>query len=451
MRTRIAPALALALAFSACQPTPAPPEVQCEPGQRWIVRADVSALVEEAPVVVDLSEIGFKVVCLDKPSVMTAESQGAEPGRDIIVRIPEDESATVWTAPEAEATIQSEPLESQMWGMAKVQARPGLSAHDGKGATIVIIDTGVDCEHPDLQADCSLFKDYVPEDPAHHWHGTHVAGTAAALANNGIGGLSSGSRATILDARVLDRSGSGYMSNVARAILDASFPRWTLNLSLGSNQLDSVITDAVAYAVDHGAVVVAAAGNGNSDQPSYPGCTPRAIGVGATTPSDQRASFSNFGACVDLAAPGTDILSTTPDGAYSLASGTSMASPHVAGVVAAMMAAGVNPGEVLARLRASADNGPSNLGGKRLNALRALSDAGQPAPPTEVQPTAGPTSTRPSPYPGLPTSTTPIIPTATASPAPTVRPTATPIVQCSKVGLCEYRTGGRRLCGPCGQ
>jgi thermitase len=228
------------------------------------------------------------------------------------------------------------------WNLPKIRAPQAWDVVTGTtGVWIAIVDTGVDYTHPDL-ASSRLWlgwdfanSDNDPMDD--HGHGTHVAGIAGANTNNnrGVAGVCWG--CDLLAVKVLDESGVGYASWVADGIRyaadwGAAFGKRTvINLSLGSPDPSSLLADAVAYAQGKGALIVAAAGNNGRNQLFYPAAYPGVIGVAATDSSDQRASFSNFGSHVDIAAPGVSILSTEWSW-YYYKSGTSMATPHVAGV-----------------------------------------------------------------------------------------------------------------------
>ncbi len=214
------------------------------------------------------------------------------------------------------------------------------------------------------------------------WHGTHVAGTIAAVTNNGSGVAGVAFGAKVVPVRALGKCG-GYTSDIADAIVWASggtvsgvpanaFPAKVLNLSLGGGgACDTTTQNAINSARSRGAVVVVAAGNSNANAANYsPASCAGVITVAATNRSGGRAYYSNYGSVVDVAAPGGDvrtsatngILSTLNSGsngpgADSLAwyQGTSMATPHVAGVVALMLAANpaLTPDEVESRLKSS--------------------------------------------------------------------------------------------------
>jgi len=239
----------------------------------------------------------------------------------------------------------------------------------GSGVGIAIIDTGIDNDHVDLSGNLvgginfvgtgSYWKQVV--NPAgwddDNGHGTCVAGIAAA-ANNKTGIVGVAPKASLWAVKVLDRNGSGYLSDVIDGILWCvnRSDIWVINLSMGINkeQLEQypanlkLFRDAVDDANNAGIVVVASAGdNGNidgfGDNVTYPARFDSVIAVGATDASDERAWFSSTGPSVELAAPGVNIVSTSNDGSYKKdLSGTSLAASHVAGTAALVFAGDTN-------------------------------------------------------------------------------------------------------------
>jgi thermitase len=218
----------------------------------------------------------------------------------------------------------------------------------GSGVTIAIIDTGVDLTHPDLKTNLVAGYDYVSNDGTPqdgNGHGTNVAGIAAA-ALNGVGVSGVAPLAKILPVRVLDDSGSGSISAVASGVTFAADRAQILNLSLGAATSYSTLQNAINYAVNtKGRLVVAASGNCGDiyypyngctymNQPSYPGAYSNVLAVAATDNYDAHASFSTSGSQVDVSAPGVDIYNTFIPNSYDYESGTSQATPHVAGLAA---------------------------------------------------------------------------------------------------------------------
>ena len=255
----------------------------------------------------------------------------------------------------ASATGLLDPLRSVQWALDQLGFDSARTAVNASTVTVAVLDSGVDGSHEDLAGvvlpgwDAIAKRTGADTDP--YGHGTHVAGIVAALAGNGVGGSGAAAGVRILPVRVLDSDGSGWSSSIADGI------RWAadhgadvVNLSLGGTSPSAAYRAAIDYAVNvRGVVVVAAAGNEyESGNPvEYPAADPDAIAVGASTSTGGRASFSNTGAYVDLAAPGMSILSPCPVGrvvcssatGYSRMSGTSMAAPFVAAAAALLRAA----------------------------------------------------------------------------------------------------------------
>jgi thermitase len=280
---------------------------------------------------------------------------------------------------QAADVIPNDPDWIDQWGPADIQAPQAWAITTGTiSVTIAVIDTGVDLMHPDLASQIDLvnsksFLSYAPTAQDDYGHGTHVAGIAAAIGNNGVGiaGMAWGVR--IMALKVLDYNGSGYESDVASAInYAADHGAQVINLSLGGSTSDTTLSDAVNYAYGKGVTIVAAAGNGNTSQPFYPAAYPHVIAVASVDSNNQRSYFSNFGSDIALAAPGRSIYSTMwpgnnliadpgcPGTSYCYLSGTSMATPHVAGVAALL--AGMSPFNTPDKILAAMENTALDLG-----------------------------------------------------------------------------------------
>jgi subtilisin family serine protease len=207
---------------------------------------------------------------------------------------------------------------------------------------VAVLDTGVQKTHPDL-VDLTFVSSWNTRTNTtnvrdFYGHGTHVVGTIAARANNAVGvaGLAPG--VTIMPVKVMDDNGQGYWSDFLEGVDWArTHGASIVNLSLGGTLSAS---QAAAFqptfdaAYNAGVLVVAAAGNNNRNEAFYPASFNHVVSVAATTNSDAKASFSNYGPNVDLSAPGVSIMSTYPGSLYKLMSGTSMATPHVVGLAA---------------------------------------------------------------------------------------------------------------------
>ena len=237
------------------------------------------------------------------------------------------------------------------------------SGNTGSGRKIVVLDTGYNYNHPELSSSYLGGKDFVnyDNDPADdNGHGTHVAGIITA---DGIDAKAKGVApdAGIVSGKVLDASGGGYFSDVVAAIYWAvdgpdgvygtadDFNADAISLSLGTSKpytykrfCDNVLpdlTNAIKYARDRSVIVVVAAGNSGSAGVSIPGCISYSTTVGAVDGADKIAKFSGRGSAVDITAPGVGIYSSWLGNLYKTASGTSMATPMVSGVVALIKAA----------------------------------------------------------------------------------------------------------------
>ncbi|MCS1352545.1 S8 family serine peptidase [Mechercharimyces sp. CAU 1602] len=273
---------------------------------------------------------------------------------------------------------------SDQYGPQNMSAEGAWDITRGNSDVVVaVVDTGVQDDHQDLSQQVSQGYDFVDDDRNAYdeqGHGTHVAGTIAATTNNGKGVAGVAPDVSIMAVRVLDSNGSGYNDWVASGIeYAASNGADVINLSLGGSRSSQVVKDAVEFAWAQGAVVIAAAGNSNTSSPSYPAYYEESIAVAAVDSGDRKASFSNYGDWVDIAAPGVDIISTQLGGGYVKYSGTSMAAPHTAGAAALLASSGMNHTEIRAALENNADHIPgtgTSWQNGRVNILAALDGDG---------------------------------------------------------------------------
>lgn len=253
------------------------------------------------------------------------------------------------------------------WGIDRINADVSWVTTTGDPVKVAIVDTGIDTTHPDLAANIKggmtavLTRSYKDD----NGHGSHVAGIVAAL-DNTIGVVGVGPGIDLYAVKVLDRKGSGYVSDIIEGLAWCqSADMDVVNMSLGASSYLQSFQDAVSALYANGTVIVAAAGNdGIGSAVNYPAAFDEVIAVSATTQSDGLAYFTCTGPQIELAAPGYEIYSTYKAGGYATLSGTSMASPHVAGVAALVIASDADgmwtPAEVRAQLRAAAENlGPA--------------------------------------------------------------------------------------------
>ncbi len=222
------------------------------------------------------------------------------------------------------------------WGIRRVDAAHAWAKTQGAGVKVAVVDTGIDPDHPDLKgrvaggvcklSGCKSWKD-------ENSHGTHVSGTiAGALDGKGVAGVAP--QASLYAVRVLDKNGGGSLVSIIKGLVWCAKNKMQVaNLSLGSGRGSFFMHLAVKYAKKHGVVIIAAAGNSGASV-GYPASYPETIAVAASDDKDQLAKFSSRGPQVDFIAPGVKVKSSIPGGGYAEYSGTSMATPHVAGLAA---------------------------------------------------------------------------------------------------------------------
>jgi thermitase len=310
--------------------------------------------------------------------------------------------AVEYAEPDYIATVFETPNDTyfpQQWGMTKIQAQQAWDTDTGLASIkIAVLDTGVDQNHEDLAGKIVSNKNFTLSSTYDDFygHGTHVAGIAAAVTNNGIGVAGTGYDCSIMNGKVLDDSGSGAYSWIASGITwAADSGADVINMSLGGKFGSSTLQNAVNYAWGKGVVVVAAAGNDGSSRANYPAYYTNCIAVAASDSNDAKASFSNYGSWVDVAAPGVGIYSTLPNHSNSIGNdygslnGTSMATPHVAGLAGLVWASsyGANNAAVRDRIENTADQAGTiwtTYGIERINAYSAVAAAAP--PPTDTTP-----------------------------------------------------------------
>jgi thermitase len=290
----------------------------------------------------------------------------------------------------------NDPMLSQQYAMRTMGALSAFDLTQGSNAvSIAILDTGVDYNHPDLSPKVdrglnAIDGSFDPRDV--DGHGTHCAGIAAARTNNGVGIAGVGYNCRILAVKVLADEGFGELAWIVNGIVWAAQQRAdVISLSLGSYGFSQAERDAVRFAHNAGSVVVAAAGNDNISLRSYPAAYDEVIAVGSIDETNSKSWFSNFGDWVDVAAPGSAILSTVPrnvsQSGYAFFDGTSMACPQVAGLAGLIISRAGKGNITNTRVReiietTAIDMAPGFVFHGRVNALAAVEAA---APPIVTQ------------------------------------------------------------------
>ena len=331
----------------------------------------------------ELTENGFSTEMNDKQFAALQKNKNVQ-----VTKVQEVTLDSEFRATQSQVQAAEYPSHQTPWGIKAIYNNSSqTTTSGGAGINIAVLDTGVFTGHYDLQNTVEQCKDFtqvtVPVNGAcndAHGHGTHVAGSALADGGSdkaGIYGVAP--QADLWAYKVLGDNGSGYSDDIAAAIrhaadqATATGTKTVINMSLGSAGNDSLISSAVTYAYNKGVLVVAAAGNEGPNQGSigYPGALVNAVAVAALENVQQNgtyrvADFSSRGYAstdgdyviqqgdVEISAPGAAIYSTWNNGGYNTISGTSMASPHVAGLAAKLWAS--NPSWSNTTLRANLKN-----------------------------------------------------------------------------------------------
>jgi subtilisin family serine protease len=258
-----------------------------------------------------------------------------------------------------------QPAQQTPWGITKVGAP--VAGDTGAGIKVAVIDSGMDLDHPDLQANIKGSVDFTGSRKGaddENGHGTHVGGTIGAIQNSiGVVGVAPG--ASLYAVRVLDRRGYGFWSDIAEGVDWCKANGMNIaNMSLGGASATTAVKDACDAAATT-VLLIAAAGNdgdGNvsTTETSYPAVYASVVAVGATDINNALASFSNTGSYLELCGPGVSVLSTYKGAGYATGSGTSMSSPHAAGIAALLWDAGSTASSVRTALQTKAVNlGPA--------------------------------------------------------------------------------------------
>ena len=306
-----------------------------------------------------------------------AKSLNALPGviatKNEVYSIPDTESgkaatptdkSSAFTSAKSKVKAAAEPYRSWQWGLDAVRAEGAWGTSRGAGVTVAVIDSGVTATNPDLVGRLRPQLNLIPGTGDPNGHGTHVAGIIAASLNGvGVAGLAN--QATILPVRILDASGSGDTSSLARGIiLSAQRGAKVISMSLGGSGHDPAVQRAIAYASGLSSTIVAAVGNDSYvNVPIYPAAYPGVIGVGSIDNFFEHSYFSNEGSFVDIAAPGEYIYSTVGN-SWGYKSGTSMATPFVSATAALILATNplLKPAQIQAVLLGTAEDDPAGDG-----------------------------------------------------------------------------------------
>ena len=333
-----------------------------------------------------------------------------------------------YAQPNWEAQILSAPndlLFKDLWGMhntgqsvsgslvrgvadADIDAPEGWDAAFGSGSfpssggtRVGILDTGIDLGHVDLFGKTKACANAVAaigvvvegacEDD--NLHGTHVAGTIGAIANNSVGVAGAAPNSEFAVFKALNAAGQGFYADVIAGIhwLHTKGGAKVISMSIGGPQ-DKALSAELAEAENAGVLLIAAAGNDGDSTANYPAYHPDVMSVAATDAADKKGWFSNCNSDVEIAAPGVDVWSTTPGNSYAPLNGTSMATPHVSGVAAMIMSTkGLTAAQTRSQLNSTAvDLGSqgrdSCFGYGRVNLAAAL--GGSTAPPPSTAPGA---------------------------------------------------------------
>ena len=284
----------------------------------------------------------------------------------------------------------NDPSYGKQWNLRSINVEQAWDETKGEGITVAVIDTGVS-QVPDLKQ-TKFVKGYdFVNDRSNagddNGHGTHVAGTIAQSTNNRYGVAGIAYEAEIMPLKVLAKAGGGTIADIAEAIkFAADNGADVINMSLGGGGASQAMQEAIDYAYNKGVVIIAAAGNANQNSSSYPARYPHVISVSALDSSGNKAPYSNYGAGVDISAPGGSeagkILQETIDPSngkpvFAGFQGTSMAAPHVAGVAALIKSVGIEEPDAIASIlkesaRKAGEDPLNHFGAGHLDAAAAV-------------------------------------------------------------------------------
>ena len=297
----------------------------------------------------------------------------------------------------------NDPEYSKQWALPKIEAPAGWDITRGSNSvTIAVLDTGVNINHSDLKNKLVAGWNVVDNNTDLtdlNGHGTMMMGIAGAQTNNTLGIAGVGIEPKIMMIRICNNAeGWAYYSDMAEAIIyGADHGVKVESISFGGSSPSVAVQNAIDYAYSKGTFVTAAAGNSGSSSPGYPAASNHVVAVGATDANDQKASWSNWGSWVDVTAPGVSIQTTNRSGGYSVVSGTSPATPHVAGIAALLLSRSpsLTPSQIESTIELNSNDLGSTgkddiFGWGRINLRKAVAAVGSPAPtPTPAPPQSG--------------------------------------------------------------
>ena len=280
-------------------------------------------------------------------------------GQQVVSVEPESELHTVGSA------ITNDPYRPSQWSLTQLDFESTWSTSNGGGVCVAVVDSGIALNHPDLAGKVAASADWTGEGVSSYGnHATHVAGIIAAKPNNSQGIVGAAPGVSLLNAKALSAAlGEGTTSGVAQAIVWAvDNGAGVINASIGGSSGSSALLQAINYAQAHDVVIIASGGNdglkGNSS--SWPASYEWPIATASITDTGALSPFSTQASYIDIAAPGSSILSTLTSSRYGYMSGTSMAAPHVAALAALARAA--HPSESATQIRSRIENTATDSG-----------------------------------------------------------------------------------------
>ena len=372
--------------------------------------AEVLAELNADPAV-EYAEPNYVIGLADKPAIAEAAPGPEDPAGGDVSSLPADGGST--------AVSVNDPYSATQYSLDRMQVRSAWSLSTGGTGVVAVLDTGVQFDHPDLAGRLLSGYDFVNDDADatdDNGHGTWVSGIIAANPNDGYGMAGISWTDKILPVKIMNREGTGSTSDLTSGIVWAANNGATvINMSVGGFPYSQYVQDAVNYAWSKGIVLVGAAGNNRREETFYPASLDNVVSVSATQENDEFTNWSSYGSKVDLSAPGATVLTTNcytctyaahdTWGSHVRISGTSFATPNVAGVVALIRGRypTESPSQIVNRLMASLDDQgypgwDNRYGHGRANAARAVG-GGVAAPRTSTGDGVEPNNTLGAAYP----------------------------------------------------